>query len=168
MSTRGLATSAATPTVAAATTLPQGMTRAMVQQMLVNDYKVSCIEDVLKLPGSGNDMCADCLGRNPRWASINIGVFICHKCSGCHRDLGTHVSKVRSVTLDAWTPEMVLSMVKKGGNRRLNMEWEANLPARLVRPTPDEDMALMKAFIRDKYERRRFASANAVAPAAAN
>ena len=44
----------------------------------------------------------------PRWASWNIGVFLCIRCAGIHRNLGVHISKVKSVNLDSWTPEQVV------------------------------------------------------------
>lgn len=54
-----------------------------------------------------NKQCADCGARGPRWASTNLGCFLCIRCSGIHRNLGTHISKVRSVTLDKWSKEQV-------------------------------------------------------------
>jgi Arf-GAP/coiled-coil/ANK repeat/PH domain-containing protein len=47
----------------------------------------------------GNDVCADCLTENPSWSSINMGLTLCINCSGFHRALGVHLSKVRSLTL---------------------------------------------------------------------
>ena len=49
---------------------------------------------------SGNDKCADCSSTGPTWASINLGILLCIECTGKHRGLGVHVSKVRSITLD--------------------------------------------------------------------
>ena len=43
----------------------------------------------------------------PRWASWNLGVFLCIRCAGIHRNLGVHVSKVKSVNLDSWTSEQI-------------------------------------------------------------
>lgn len=58
---------------------------------------------------------------DPRWASWSIGVFICIRCSGIHRGMGTHISRVKSVDLDAWTDEQ-LQNVLKWGNARAN-KW---------------------------------------------
>ncbi|CAB4045504.1 stromal membrane-associated 1 isoform X1, partial [Paramuricea clavata] len=54
-----------------------------------------------------NKYCADCRAKGPRWASWNLGIFVCITCAGIHRNLGVHISKVKSVNLDAWTPEQV-------------------------------------------------------------
>jgi len=45
----------------------------------------------------GNKRCADCGERSPRFASTTFGVFLCNRCFGIHRGLGTHISKTRSV-----------------------------------------------------------------------
>ncbi|GLD62670.1 stromal membrane-associated protein 1 isoform X6, partial [Lates japonicus] len=54
-----------------------------------------------------NKYCADCEAKGPRWASWNLGVFMCIRCAGIHRNLGVHISRVKSVNLDQWTPEQI-------------------------------------------------------------
>ena len=54
-----------------------------------------------------NKYCVDCDAKGPRWASWNLGIFLCIRCAGIHRNLGVHISKVKSVNLDTWTPEQV-------------------------------------------------------------
>ena len=56
---------------------------------------------------SGNSQCADCAAQNPSWASWNLGVFLCMRCASLHRKLGTHISKVKSLSMDTWTSEQV-------------------------------------------------------------
>ncbi|KAG0633687.1 hypothetical protein HOY80DRAFT_1103589 [Tuber brumale] len=107
------------------------------------------IKSLLKLPG--NKVCADCKkNKLPRWASWNLGVFICIRCSGIHRGMGTHISRVKSVDLDSWTDEQLQSMLK-WGNSRANKYWEANLAPGHV---PSE--AKIENFVRTKYESKRW------------
>ena len=84
---------------------------------------------------SQNAFCADCGAKNPDWASINLGILICIDCSGIHRQLGTHISKVRSTTLDTWDKEL-LQYMKSLGNSKINSLFEDTLPEN-VKPNND-------------------------------
>lgn len=76
---------------------------------------------------SENKYCADCLATETAWASTNLGVFVCINCSGVHRSLGTHVSKVKSVELDEWNDEEQYEIMSQVGNVEANAYWECNL-----------------------------------------
>ncbi|XP_076319212.1 stromal membrane-associated protein 1-like isoform X1 [Tachypleus tridentatus] len=99
-----------------------------------------------------NKYCVDCDAKGPRWASWNLGVFLCIRCAGIHRNLGVHISKVKSVNLDTWTPEQV-GLLQEMGNSRARAIYEANLPDNFSRPRSD---SLLETFVRDKYEHKRF------------
>ncbi|KAH9920340.1 uncharacterized protein B0H18DRAFT_1025038 [Fomitopsis serialis] len=97
------------------------------------------LRELLKRPE--NKVCADCKRNDPRWASWNIGVFLCIRCSGIHRSMGTHISKVKSVDLDVWTLEQMAVR-----NLRLLLSLDT-----------EKHHNKMESFIRSKYESRRWA-----------
>lgn len=103
-----------------------------------------------------NRICADCGAQDPKWASANIGVFICLKCCGVHRSLGTHISKVLSVTLDDWSDAEIDSMMEVGGNASANAIYEAYIPASVKKPNPNASPEERSNFIRAKYELQEF------------
>ncbi|XP_053170865.1 arf-GAP with GTPase, ANK repeat and PH domain-containing protein 1-like [Scomber japonicus] len=83
----------------------------------------------------GNGRCADCETQNPDWASLNLGALICIECSGIHRNLGTHLSRVRSLDLDEWPLELI-KVMSAIGNELANSVWEANAQGHM-KPGPD-------------------------------
>ncbi|XP_028766168.1 ADP-ribosylation factor GTPase-activating protein AGD1 isoform X2 [Neltuma alba] len=120
---------------------------------------------------SGNDKCADCGKPEPEWASLNLGILICIECSGIHRNLGVHISKVRSLTLDVkvWDPS-VLTMFQSLGNHFANSVWEEKLHSasemqadgntiddrnkllRARKPEHDDPISLKERFIHAKIK----------------
>ncbi|XP_059615739.1 arf-GAP with coiled-coil, ANK repeat and PH domain-containing protein 2 [Phlebotomus argentipes] len=111
-------------------------------------------EYFLTIPG--NSMCCDCGHPQPKWASINLGITLCIACSGIHRSLGVHYSKVRSLTLDAWEPEIIKVMTELG-NGVVNRIYEATADGAAVeRATENCDISVREAWIKAKYVERRF------------
>nr|XP_014345844.1 PREDICTED: arf-GAP with GTPase, ANK repeat and PH domain-containing protein 1 [Latimeria chalumnae] len=102
----------------------------------------------------GNSHCVDCEAQNPDWASLNLGALICIECSGIHRNLGTHLSRVRSLDLDDWPLELIRVM-SAIGNEMANSVWEGNVQGR-VKPAPDSSREERERWIRAKYEQKLF------------
>ncbi|OUC45126.1 ankyrin repeat protein, partial [Trichinella nativa] len=110
------------------------------------------VQALKKVPG--NDHCADCNAPNPDWASLNLGTLICIQCSGIHRNLGTHISKVRSLDLDEWAVEHIRVM-QALGNDLVNRIWEYDTGNK-VKPLPNSTREVKEQWIRAKYETKEF------------
>ncbi|KAK9377543.1 uncharacterized protein V1513DRAFT_436758 [Lipomyces chichibuensis] len=112
------------------------------------------LRELYELPE--NRRCADCGARNPGWASWNLGVFLCIRCAGIHRKMGTHISKVKSLSVDAWTTEQIFAM-KEMGNKKANSIWDPNNErSRYLGKYDGDDDSVVERYIRDKYERGKF------------
>ncbi|GJM85597.1 hypothetical protein PR202_ga02065 [Eleusine coracana subsp. coracana] len=113
----------------------------------------------------GNDSCAECRSPDPDWASLNLGILICIECSGAHRNLGVHVSKVRSLRLDVkvWEP-VIMDLFRGLGNDYANSIWEALLPKEdegvdesneailfIEKPKPSDAFSIKERYIQSKY-----------------
>lgn len=75
------------------------------------------------------------LSIDPDWASLNLGALICIECSGIHRNLGTHLSRVRSLDLDDWPVELI-KVMSSIGNELANSVWEEKTQGR-AKPVPN-------------------------------
>ncbi|NXU47720.1 ACAP3 protein, partial [Turnix velox] len=105
---------------------------------------------------AGNEQCCDCGQPDPRWASINLGILLCIECSGIHRSLGVHCSKVRSLTLDSWEPEL-LKLMCELGNSTMNQIYEAQCEELgLKKPTAGSSRQDKEAWIKVKYVEKKF------------
>ncbi|XP_004429946.1 PREDICTED: ARF GTPase-activating protein GIT2 isoform X5 [Ceratotherium simum simum] len=110
----------------------------------------------------GSEVCADCSGPDPSWASVNRGTFICDECCSVHRSLGRHISQVRHLKHTPWPPTL-LQMVETLCNNGANSIWEHCLldPASIMsgrrKANPQDKVHPNKEeFIRAKYQMLAF------------
>jgi len=114
---------------------------------LEDNAAAAALDAVRRSPG--NELCVDCSTPNPEWASINLGVVLCITCSGVHRSLGSHVSKVRSLTLDNVTPT-TSRLLAAVGNARANAVWEQNVSPNDTKPHEGSPHSAKEAWIKAK------------------
>ncbi|XP_019506887.1 PREDICTED: arf-GAP with coiled-coil, ANK repeat and PH domain-containing protein 2 isoform X1 [Hipposideros armiger] len=119
----------------------------------------SALQRVQCIPG--NASCCDCGLADPRWASINLGITLCIECSGIHRSLGVHFSKVRSLTLDTWEPEL-LKLMCELGNDVINRVYEAKVEKMGIKKPQPGQRQEKEAYIRAKYVERKFVDQDSI------
>ncbi|KAJ8888273.1 hypothetical protein PR048_007760 [Dryococelus australis] len=131
----------------------QGNESSKSKSRLNSSVDTTAIQSIrTRVPGNGH--CVDCDAANPDWASLNLGVVMCIECSGIHRNLGSHISRVRSLDLDEWPPGH-LSVMTALGNTLANSVWEACIRNR-KKPTPNSSREEKERWIRSKYESKEF------------
>ena len=121
------------------------------------DHNPTRLLEQIRSADQGNAWCADCnSNQKVEWVSINLGIILCIECSGIHRSLGTHISKIRSLTLDihSFTTDIV-ELLLLVGNRVSNMIWEATLN-QVQKPPPTANRDARLKFITSKYVERAF------------
>ncbi|KAL8997635.1 MAG: hypothetical protein Q9169_003114 [Polycauliona sp. 2 TL-2023] len=137
------------------------MTTAMSKRTQMRNERA--LQDLVKTV-PGNDRCADCEARNPGWASWSLGIFLCMRCASLHRKLGTHISKVKSMSMDSWTNDQVESM-RRNGNVTSNKIYNPRNSKPAIPLDVDQVDSALERFIRQKYDQQSFSGANAIRPA---
>ncbi|KAM7176070.1 arf-GAP with SH3 domain, ANK repeat and PH domain-containing protein 1 isoform 4-T4 [Macrochelys suwanniensis] len=129
----------------------------------LEDLTKAIIDDIQRLPG--NEVCCDCGSPDPTWLSTNLGILTCIECSGIHREMGVHISRIQSLELDKLgTSELLLA--KNVGNNCFNDITEGSLPSPSPKPTPSSDMTARKEYITAKYVDHKFSRKTCASAAA--
>ena len=116
------------------------------------------IEAIVAMQGTNNTLCADCgTSEETEWSVWNHGVFVCIKCAGIHRQIGVHVSKVKSTQFDKWKNNELHFIKGIGGNVNANKRHENRKPKYFINPSECAHVDYVrKYFIRSKYETKMF------------
>ena len=131
------------------------LSQAATTQLLLSSAHIPPRMRALIDSDRNNAECADCTTKNPTWASYNIGIFICEKCCGVHRRIGTHISKPRSVDLDDWNEDHLEAM-EIVGNTNADAYWCYNVPFGRTKPEEGDAMVVVSEWIQSKYERKLY------------
>uniref|UniRef100_UPI0037E7E5BC arf-GAP with SH3 domain, ANK repeat and PH domain-containing protein 2 n=1 Tax=Semicossyphus pulcher TaxID=241346 RepID=UPI0037E7E5BC len=129
--------------------LDGGMREGGGGESSVEDLTRAITDDIRRMPGNNN--CCDCGAPDPGWLSTNLGILTCIECSGIHREMGVHVSRIQSLSLDSLgTSDLLLA--RNVGNSGFNEILEANLLSPSLKPSQHSHMGERKDFILSKYQ----------------
>ncbi|XP_076123644.1 arf-GAP with SH3 domain, ANK repeat and PH domain-containing protein 1 [Alosa pseudoharengus] len=127
----------------------------------VEDLTRAITDDIRRMPG--NHVCCDCGAPDPEWISTNLGILTCIECSGIHREMGVHYSRIQSLSLDKLGSSELL-LAKNVGNSGFNEIVEANLLSPSLKPRAESDMSVRKDYILCKYMELQFAQRSGSSP----
>jgi len=115
------------------------------------EFQQTLVNYIRNIPS--NNQCCDCGGNNDNtWLSTNFGIIICIECSGIHREMGVHISKIQSLTLDnIGTSQLLVSRAMSNDN--FNRIYEARCKKRLSAKSTMEER---KEIIRAKYMEKAY------------
>lgn len=125
----------------------------MQRQFISQQAQERIFNNILKR--KENAVCADCPAKNPTWASIDFGVFICMNCVGEHRALGPQITKTKSAKIDSWQPQWI-EIMDNIGNQAANSFWEYSMPQSRKCLTTTSTSEERKNFIYEKYIRKKY------------
>lgn len=118
--------------------------------------EIDYLELVRAVPNSDNNICIDCSSREAvEWVSINFLSVFCVECASCHRNLGSHITKIRSLKLDNFDEE-IQYLLKYINNRQVNSFLESNLNT--AKPTKSSNPQERLEFIKSKYVAKQFST----------
>lgn len=103
-----------------------------------------------------NKICVDCKTTVTTFVDVKIGCYLCINCAGIHRQFGTDVCRVKSLTLDNFSTEEMSMFSYTKGNKFVNKVFEGNTKYLFKRPTYEDGIKRMEDFIRRKYKNREF------------